>query len=118
MLKKQKERIQICLSQEQIRYLDQWAQILGDCKNYSEAISKILYDHETKSRAIETLRERAAIAAGKKSYEEIRNDQIAEDLKTPMDKPMWDFLKQYQHAPIDKSKNKVKFTKVKVSEWV
>lgn len=113
MLKRQKERLQICLSQEQVRYLDQWAQILGECKNYSEVISKILYDHETKTRAIENIKERARSAAEEKSYKEVREDQLKTN-QNAMDDPKWKFLKEYQHAPIDNSKSKINFTKVKV----
>jgi hypothetical protein len=121
MIKRQKERIQICLDQEQVRYIEKWAQILGDAKNYSEAISKILYDHETKTQAIENLKDRAKKLVESKPYQEVREIQIEQNEKDFRDKDAYQFLKEYQKAPIDKSKNmsdKRRYNRVNINQAV
>jgi hypothetical protein len=73
-VKAQKTRLQILVDTEDLIYLHSFDRS-GE-KNASEVIHELIYDHKIMKESIDKFKKRVIEQATKKSYEEVRTEQI------------------------------------------
>ena len=102
MYKHQKERLQICLDSDDVRYLIDFAHDHG-ANNASQAISKLIYDHQRMKDTIEKIKEAQKKQQQEQTYKEVRQEQM-------VNKEKWAFLRE---GKPDVSENKISIESTK-----
>jgi len=116
----QKQRIQICISLDDLAFIEHFADKTG-AKNASGAIHELIYDYKVMQNAIEQLKQKYVIAQQKETYEQVRNEQIQKPNekpgltanKDPYKDPKWSFLGKPEDPNL---KSKIKNKKREYSE--
>lgn len=107
--RKQKVTIQICATDEELFYLQEFGQAHGKTNN-SEAFSALILSHKQYRDTIRAINQK--IEAPKETYQEVRGEQIQKTPPapplSPYDKPEWEFLRGKPENPNLKSKIKLK----------
>lgn len=86
MYKHQKERLQICLESDDVRYLVDFAHDHG-ANNASQAINKLIYDHQRMKDTIEKIKDAQKKQQIEPTYKEVREEQMG-------NKEKWAWLRQ------------------------
>lgn len=82
MYKQQKQRLQICVTLEDLAFIEHFGERTG-AKNASEAIHELIFEHKTMQTSIDKFKERVMAAQKEKSYEQVRNEQIKNEHEKP-----------------------------------